>query len=213
MGFPDRVVVNKNGIFSLSVDSLRHHGEDVFRQGSMYLRAWEPKRSKLAACMKKGLKSFPFEEDSRLLYLGASSGTTVSHLSDVLINGRIYAVEVSYDSFLKLMELAAKRKNVLPIMEDANLVERYGFFVEAPDTLYQDISQRNQIQIFNRTTEYFPSIERGILIVKARSISSRKKDQEILREAVSGIRNFMVKQAIDLAPYSIGNYLLHVERL
>ncbi len=163
--------------------------------------------------MKKGLKSFPFEEDSRLLYLGASSGTTVSHLSDVLINGRIYAVEVSYDSFLKLMELAAKRKNVLPIMEDANLVERYGFFVEAPDTLYQDISQRNQIQIFNRTTEYFPSIERGILIVKARSISSRKKDQEILREAVSGIRNFMVKQAIDLAPYSIGNYLLHVERL
>ncbi len=213
MSIPETIVINKNGLFSVSEDNLRHHGEDVVRYGRQYLRSWEPKRSKLAAAIKKGLKRFPFEADSRLLYLGASSGTTVSHLSDVLTGGIIYAVEISYDSFLKLMDLAEARKNVLPLMEDANLVEKYGFFVDSPDSIYQDISQRNQIQIFNRTTEFFPSIKRGILIVKARSINSRKKDQEILREAVSGISNFITRQAIDLAPYSIGNYLLYVERI
>lgn len=47
-------------------------------------RVWNPFRSKLAAAMMGGLENVHIQPGSKLLYLGAASGTTVSHCSDLV---------------------------------------------------------------------------------------------------------------------------------
>ncbi len=209
---PKSVTIRNGRLYTVSEDSNSVYGEDVLKIDGKFYREWEPKRSKISAALKNGLWHFPFNSNTNLLYLGASSGTTVSHLSDIIVNGRIYAIELSYDPFLKLMRLAERRKNIYPILEDANLIEKYSFFVEKAGTLYQDISQRNQIQIFNSTVEYFHEIKEALLVMKIRSITSRGSDPEILKKSISGIKGFSVKQIVDLKPYSVGNYMLYLER-
>ena len=48
-----------------------------------------------------------------MLYLGAASGTTVSHVSDVVgEDGLVFAVEFSHRSGRDLINMAKKRTNV-----------------------------------------------------------------------------------------------------
>ena len=70
------------------------YGEELIQEDVEY-RIWNPRRSKLAAALLNGLKNLELDDASKVLYLGASTGTTVSHISDIVINGRIYAVEFS----------------------------------------------------------------------------------------------------------------------
>jgi fibrillarin-like pre-rRNA processing protein len=57
------------------------YGEKLVEVEDNEYRIWEPRRSKLGAAIMNGIKTFPFEDDSKILYLGASSGTTPSHIS------------------------------------------------------------------------------------------------------------------------------------
>jgi len=50
-------------------------------------RVWNPFRSKLGATIVGGVKNMPIKVGSKVLYLGAASGTTVSHVSD-MVGGR-----------------------------------------------------------------------------------------------------------------------------
>ncbi|KAK7817675.1 hypothetical protein U0070_018639 [Myodes glareolus] len=55
-----------------------------------------------------------------MLYLGAASGTTVSHISDIVgPDGLVYAVEFSHWSGRDLINLAKKRTNIISVIEDA----------------------------------------------------------------------------------------------
>lgn len=47
-------------------------------------RVWNPFRSKLAAAILGGIDEIHMPPGSKVLYLGAASGTTVSHVSDVV---------------------------------------------------------------------------------------------------------------------------------
>ena len=47
-------------------------------------RVWNPFRSKLAAAILGGVDQIHMPPGSKVLYLGAASGTTVSHVSDVV---------------------------------------------------------------------------------------------------------------------------------
>jgi fibrillarin-like pre-rRNA processing protein len=186
------------------------YGEDTINVKGKWYREWDPKRSKLSAAMRKKLRAFPFNKGTSCLYLGASTGTTVSHLSDILEGGRIYAVEKAYEPFSKLLSLSEARKNIYPILEDAFRVERYSFFIDRPDVIYQDIAQRNQVQIFNQVSGNFKSIDHGLLVVKIRAISSRMKKEDILKSQIEKLENFRVDQVIPLEPYSIDNYMISV---
>jgi len=188
-------------------------GEKIISYMGGRARHWDPKRSKLAAAILKGMDIMPIRQDSSVLYLGASTGTTVSYISDICIDGRIYAVEVSFESFYKLLSLAEKRKNIIPILEDANVPERYSFFVEKPDLIYQDIAQRNQVQIFNTNAATFPEVRKAILIIKTRSISSHQNERDILATALSGINGFTPVRSYNLSPYDQANYLVYLERV
>ena len=45
---------------------------------------WNPFRSKLAAAILGGVDQIHMPVGSKVLYLGAASGTTVSHVSDIV---------------------------------------------------------------------------------------------------------------------------------
>jgi len=47
-------------------------------------RLWNPFRSKIAASIVSGIDNMYVAPGMKVLYLGAASGTTVSHVSDVV---------------------------------------------------------------------------------------------------------------------------------
>ena len=154
----------------------------------------------------------PFHRDSRILYLGASTGTTVSHLSDICNAGQIFAIEKAYDPFVKLLSLSQRRNNIYPILEDAGIPGRYRFFVERAEIIYQDVAQRNQVQIFNANAEAFPEAREALLILKIRAISSKGNEEDILKTETGKIEGFSTMQVINLNPYSKANYMLYLKR-
>lgn len=188
------------------------YGEDVKRVEKMLFREWEPKRSKIAAALLRRLKELPLNKASNVLYLGASTGTTVAHVADICHQGRVYAVEKAYDPFVKLLDLSERRANIFPILEDAGMPERYSFFTESVDVIYQDVAQRNQVQIFNANAKRFPSVKDAMLILKIRSISGKGDPETILREEMKKLEGFRPVEVINLNPYSKANYFIRLKK-
>jgi fibrillarin-like pre-rRNA processing protein len=182
-------------------------GKSVYREqlrkfkGIEY-REWDYRRSKLGAGIKKGLKNY-FKSHSHVLYLGAASGTTVSHLSDLLINGRICAVEFAPEPMKHLVMLAKNRKNIIPIFADANKPEDYKDFVKEVDIVFQDIAQRNQVGIFTKNCKkYLKKKGIGVLTIKSRSIDVTKNPSTVFRNVEKELKKeFHVLQSKRLEPY------------
>ncbi|KAB2011866.1 hypothetical protein ES319_D09G048800v1 [Gossypium barbadense] len=105
-------------------------------------RVWNPFRSKLAAAVLGGVDNIWIKPGAKVLYLGAASGTTVSHVSDVVgPNGVVYAVEFSHRSGRDLVNMAKKRTNVIPIIEDARHPAKYRMLVGMVDVIFSDVAQ------------------------------------------------------------------------
>ncbi len=197
--FPGVFLVEDNDRMSISTKSLiprqSVYGEKVIRVENDDYRLWSTRRSKLAAGIKKGLQEMPIQPGSRILYLGASSGTTVSHVSDIVGEaGVVYAVEFSPQVSRKLIWLSESRKNIVPIIADARHPSRYASLVGGPiDIVYQDVAQVNQAQIFLDNLAAFCSFGAyGIIAIKARSIDSTSDtssvyDREIAKIASKGM--------------------------
>ncbi len=161
---------------------LPHYGERKIGE----FREWIPSRSKLASMLLD--YKIDLKPEWKCLYLGAASGTTVSHLSDILDKGVIYAVEYSAKPFTKLLELAEERRNVIPLLKDASKPEEYAGIVEPVDFLYQDVSQKNQVEIFLKNAEFFLKPKaNAVLMVKARSIDSTAKPEEVYERVLREI--------------------------
>ncbi|KAK9810294.1 hypothetical protein WJX72_008158 [[Myrmecia] bisecta] len=72
-------------------------------------RVWNPFRSKLAASVLAGVDNIHIKPGAKVLYLGAASGTSVSHVSDIVgPEGAVYAVEFSHRSGRDLVNMAKK---------------------------------------------------------------------------------------------------------
>lgn len=161
----------------------RVYGETLRGVGGVEYRHWDPFRSKLAALLVKGGTPDLWHGARKSLYLGGAHGTTVSHLSDLLDPAPIYVIEKSGTSFAPLLALARRRRNLLPILGDAQLPERYRADVGEVDFLYQDVAQRNQAAIFaeNARALLAPG-GRGLLMLKVRSVTQRRPAASIVRE-------------------------------
>lgn len=190
------------------------YGERLVRQGEVEYREWNPNRSKLAALLKKGVGLFPFDRRTDVLYLGAAQGTTVSHLSDIVAEGTIYAVEISRRAIQKLLDLSNVRHNVMPILGDAAKPEAYARVVTSVDVVYQDVAQRDQVGIFRKNLRFLRPGGSGILIVKARSVDSGAPPSEVYRQAEKELRaeGLDVLQVADLAPYERDHAACLVEK-
>ncbi|KAH7669567.1 Fibrillarin protein [Dioscorea alata] len=92
----------------------------------------------------------------RVLYLGAGSGITVSHVSDIVgPMGMVYAVEFSDRKARDLINMARKRTNVIPIIEDARHPLKYQSLVGVVDVIISDIAQPYQVKILALNASYF----------------------------------------------------------
>ncbi|MCL4518529.1 MAG: fibrillarin-like rRNA/tRNA 2'-O-methyltransferase [Thaumarchaeota archaeon] len=202
-----RVLTTKNLTVGRSV-----YGEQLVRSKfdgeEVEFRSWDPFRSKLSAAVLNGLKLFPFKSGTRCLYLGASTGTTVSHLSDIVgEKGRIFAVEVAARVARELLEKVVKfRKNVVPVIEDAKHPERYSAVYGTVSVVYCDIAQPDQTSIAIQNCRSFLEESEDstlFLVVKASSIDAIKDKKEVFDEQEEILRkaNFQVLQRIDLEPY------------
>jgi fibrillarin-like pre-rRNA processing protein len=178
-------------------------------------RHWQPFRSKPSAMILKGCSRFPFRENSKVLYLGAGNGTTASFLADICCKGKLFCLEFSKRPYRDLMAMAEKRGNVFPMLGDANHPERYDFIVDSDvSILYQDISQRNQVEIFLRNMEHFSEIDRGILMLKARSVDVTKKPSQIFEQARKEIEgaDYEVLEMVNLSPHIKDHVAMSVKR-
>ena len=130
-------------------------------------RAWEPDRSKLGAMFELGMDT-GLEGGETVLYLGAASGTTVSHVADFA--GPTYAVEFAARPARDLLSAAESRPRLFPLLKDARKPETYAHVVESGvDALIQDVATRGQAQVALRNRQFLAPDGRLILAVKARS--------------------------------------------
>src|SRR4030095_13295120 len=147
------------------------YNEKTVREGDQEYRIWDPHRSKLCGAMKNGLKTFPFDKGTKILYLGASTGTTISHLSDIVGGeGEIFAVEISPQCMKPLMALSDRRHNIIPIHADARQPQEYEEVGEV-DTVYQDVAQPDQDDILIKNSRMF--LKKGglaMIAIKSQSI-------------------------------------------
>src|SRR5256885_5291050 len=123
------------------------YGEGLVRGSDGEFRRWDANRSKLAAYLKRGGRVWPFRIRSSVLYLGAGSGTTASHVSDICADGTVTAVEISPRSFRDLLALAEKRPNLVPILGDAAKPESYAGQTGSVDVGYQDRSEEHTSEL------------------------------------------------------------------
>ncbi|XP_039134565.1 rRNA 2'-O-methyltransferase fibrillarin 1-like [Dioscorea cayenensis subsp. rotundata] len=119
-------------------------------------RLWDPFKSKLAAAILDDVYDIGIIPGDQVLYLGAGSGITVSHVSDIVgPMGMVYAVEFSDRKARDLINMARKRTNVIPIIEDARHPLKYQSLVGVVDVVISDISQPYQVKILAQNASYF----------------------------------------------------------
>jgi hypothetical protein len=117
----------KRSMLTCFCSLLRCSVDDPAEEGKkIEYRVWNPFRSKIAAAVLGGVDNIWVKPGAKVLYLGAASGTSVSHVSDIIgPTGVVYAVEFSHRSGRDLINMAKKRTNVVPIVEDARMPLKY----------------------------------------------------------------------------------------
>jgi len=202
-------IVEKNGNRFLTTKSRfpSYYGEKKFEN----FREWIPYRSKFSAMILNGYLP-EIKPEWGVLYLGAASGTTVSHFSDVFDKGVIYAVEYSAKPFSKLLRLSMERKNVIPLLRDATRVGEYCGIVDKVDFIYQDVAQKEQIKIFTMNVNIFLKLKgSGLIMVKARSIDSTAEPEEIFNNVLEELStNYKILAHGNLEPYHKDHMYIHL---
>ena len=192
------------------------YGEKIIKFDDIEYRFWDPFRSKLAGAIMKGLKENPIKESSRVLYLGASTGTTVSHVSDIIgNNGIIFPVEPSVRVARELLEnVCSKRKNIIPILSDArNYLKYYGYF-GIVDIVYSDIAQPDQTMIaIDNCKSYLKDNGDLLIIIKTRSIDVLTDPKIVTQNEAKKLEdnNFTIIQIINLEPFEKDHALIHAK--
>jgi fibrillarin-like pre-rRNA processing protein len=182
------------------------YGEKLVRHDGEEYRIWDPFRSKLAAALKKGMKHLPIKNGSKVLYLGASTGTTVSHVSDIVGSaGIVFAVEPATRVARELIQnVASKRKNVLPIIEDARKPQSYFSVFGKVDVVYCDIAQPDQTEIaIANCASYLKMGGVMLLVIKTRSIDVTMEPKVVVTQEASRLEKcgFKIVQIINLEPF------------
>ena len=182
------------------------YGERLVRFKGVEYRLWDPFRSKLAAVILKGSEIVPIEPDHKVLYLGAATGTTASHVSDVIgEEGHLYCIEFASRAIRELINnVCMFRHNMSPILADARFPERYSALVGKVDEIYCDIAQPEQAKILADNANLFLKPEGWIMLaIKARSIDVTREPTEIYKQEVKTLqeRGFEIHEVVHLEPF------------
>ncbi len=192
------------------------YGEKIVKYEDIEYRLWDPFRSKLAGAILKGLRENPIKESSKVLYLGASTGTTVSHVSDIVgNNGIVFPVEPSVRVARELLEnVSSKRNNIIPILSDArNYLKYYGYF-GIVDVVYSDIAQPDQTMIaIDNSKSYLKDNGDLLIIIKTRSIDVLTDPKIVTQNEAKKLEdnNFTINQIINLEPFEKDHSIIHAK--
>ncbi|MGA2680700.1 MAG: fibrillarin-like rRNA/tRNA 2'-O-methyltransferase [Candidatus Bathyarchaeia archaeon] len=186
---------------------LNVYGERLIKFKAVEYRVWDAFRSKLAGAIIRGLQNVPIESGSKVLYLGAASGTTPSHVSDIVgESGHVYCVEFAQRSIRDLVNnVAAYRPNISPILEDARMPEKYAMFITGKvDTIYCDVAQPEQAKLLADNADVFLKPRGWVMIaVKSQSIDVTMDPEAVYRHEADILRKrgFEVVEVVNLEPF------------
>ena len=175
-------------------------------------RVWNPFRSKLAAGILGGLDDIFIRPSAKVLYLGAASGTSVSHVADIVgPTGIVFAVEFSHRSGRDLINMATHRTNVIPIIEDARHPLRYRMLVSMVDVIFADVAQPDQARIVGLNAHLFLKVGGGVVVsIKANCIDSTAAPEAVFAREVQKLREERIKPVEQL---TLGEWLHRVPQL
>ncbi len=172
-------------------------------------RRWDPRRSKLGAMLEKGMET-GLNGDETVLYLGAASGTTVSHVAD--FSGPTYAVEFAARPARDLLDAVEPRQNLFPLLKDARKPETYAHVVEPVDVLIQDVATRGQAAVALANRRFLREDGRLLLAVKARSEDVTRNPNDVFDEVLDALEDgYDVLETRSLEPFH-GDHLGVVAR-
>ena len=194
------------------------YGERLVRFEGTEYRVWDAFRSKLAGAILKGLETVPIKPNHSVLYLGAASGTTASHISDIVgEKGHVYCVEFASRSIRDLVDhVCPYRSNMSPILEDARFPEKYAMFVRGRvDDIYCDIAQPEQAKLLADNAKQFLKESGWIMLaVKAQSIDVTKEPTEVYEQELRVLERhgFIIEQVVRLEPYDKAHAMIVAHR-
>ena len=213
------IVIDDDGSEKIATKNLvpgqKVYGERVIKWDGEEYRIWNPNRSKLGAAILNGLKNFPIKPGSTVLYLGIASGTTASHVSDIVgWEGKIFGIEFSPRVLRELVPLVEERRNIIPILGDATKPEEYRALVTKVDVIFEDVAQPTQAKILiDNAKAYLKSGGYGMISVKSRSIDVTKEPEEVFKEVEKELSEyFEVVERISLEPYEKDHALIVVRK-
>jgi len=182
------------------------YGEQLIHDGEVEYRSWNPYRSKLAAALLKEIRNIPITPGSRVLYLGVASGTTCSHVSDIVgTEGHVWGVDFAPRPLRDLIDnLSRYRGNISPILGDARRPESYRALVPGVNVIYADVAQPDQSKIVAGNAEFFLRPGGWVMMaIKSRSVDVNRPPQQVYGEQVKELkdRGFDVVELVELEPY------------
>jgi fibrillarin-like pre-rRNA processing protein len=185
---------------------ITYYGEPVFEIDDIEYRSWNPTRSKIAAVILKNIKHMPILPGCFILYLGAASGTTVSHVSDIVgLEGHVWGLDFAPRSVRDLLDKVTRhRRNVSPILGDARKPSSYSPYVPLVDVIFADVAQPDQADIIAKNGSYF--LKEGgwiMLTVKSRSVDVSEKPENVYEAQIRVLENagYQIHEVIILDPF------------
>jgi fibrillarin-like pre-rRNA processing protein len=194
------------------------YGERLIRFKKVEYRVWDAFRSKLAASIIKGVQTVPITRGNQVLYLGAASGTTPSHVSDIVgEEGHVYCVEFASRSLRELVNnVAAYRLNMLPFLEDARFPEKYAIFIPGKvDCIYCDVAQPEQARLLADNADVLLKPSGWVMLaVKAQSIDVTKDPLAVYKQEAKVLkkRGFKIKEIVRLEPYDKAHAMIVAQK-
>jgi rRNA 2'-O-methyltransferase fibrillarin len=198
-------LVTRNLVPGVSVYGEKRISVETEDQGKIEYRVWNPFRSKIAAAILGGVEEIHIKPGAKVLYLGAANGTSVSHVSDVIgPEGVVYGVEFSHRSGRDLVNMAKKRTNVVPIVEDARHPLKYRMLVGTVDVIFADVAQPDQARIVGHNAQFF--LKNGgafVISIKANCVDSTAEPAAVFASEVKKLKEmgFKPKEQLTLEPY------------
>ncbi|MFA5381738.1 MAG: fibrillarin-like rRNA/tRNA 2'-O-methyltransferase [Candidatus Micrarchaeia archaeon] len=191
------------------------YGEIIKKIDNDEYRFWDPHRSKLCAAIKRGIKDIYIKEGDKVLYLGAATGTTSSHVADIIgPKGVAYCVEFAPISFRKLIHVCENRTNMIPIMGDARKPDMYTEVGEV-DIVYEDVAQPDLAEILLTNCRYF--LKKGgyaMLAVKSQSIDVTKDPKQTYEETIKKLeKELKIVETIILDPYEKDHLFIVAQKI
>jgi rRNA 2'-O-methyltransferase fibrillarin len=201
----DHTLITRNMDPGISVYGEKRIAVETEEDGKIEYRVWNPFRSKLAAAVAGGIENIHIAPGSKVLYLGAASGTSVSHVSDIVgPEGVVYGVEFALRPGRDLVNMAKRRTNIIPIVDDARYPLKYRMLVGMVDCIFADVAQPDQARIVAHNASYF--LKAGgkcVISIKASCIDSTSPAEAVFAAEMKNLQSlgFKLNEYSTLEPY------------